>query len=463
MHATQTAPAGSVGALLRASLLCLCITLLAAGPALSADGPQPPGPPSTAAPGPGQKPKGSESAEKTSPVIEVTRTEAGVSVYAIKADARQLLIRLAEKADLRLIVDDTVDRTLTINLIDKQPQQIIDHIVNAYGLSQALVCDCLIISEGLPRSPSSYLMGDIAAVTTRYVQPAQAKDLLPPFLQGHVKTNLAQNSVVLSAPTPVLRKFEDDIRQFDVPAAQIMLNVIVVELTDMDFDEFSMRLGWDNHSLGGSTDSRTGLGLIKAIVELPTTFRADLLALVRTQRARVRSNPSIATVSGRPASIFIGEEQYLSTPVSMPGEYSSKNSIDAGVTLSMTPLTGGNDQIILQLEQEVSTLGAPDPTTRLPNKTTRTASTTVRVKDGSTIVIGGLNQDEARTVHRKIPVLGDIPLVGKLFRSKRQEKTNVDLAIFITAEILSPTGHLPAEREREIMDRMGVNTKETAQ
>ncbi len=461
MQATPSAPAASVGALLCALIACFSLALAAGSPASAAEAPTVSTTDASAA-----KPAQTDAADtprKSGPVIEVTRTDLGVSVYAIKADARQLLIRLAETAEMRLIVDDTVDRTLTINLINKQPSEIIDHIVDAYGLSQALVGDCLIISEGLPRSPSSYLMGDIAAVTTRYVQPAQAKDLLPPFLQGHVKTNLAQNSVVLSAPTPVLRKFEDDIRQFDVPAAQIMLNVMVVELTDMDFDEFSARLGWDNYSLGASTDSLTGTALIKAIVDLPTTFRIDLQALVRTQRARVRSNPSIATVSGRPASVFIGQEQYLSTPVSMPGEYSSKNSIDAGVTLSMTPLTGGNDQIILQLEQEVSTLGSPDATTGLPNKTTRTASTTVRVKDGSTIVIGGLRQEEARTVRRKMPVLGDIPLVGKLFRSKREETNIVDLVIFITADILSPSGHLPPDREREIMERMGINTQAVEQ
>jgi len=396
-------------------------------------------------------------------LIEVIVTDAGVSVYAVKADARALLVELADHTGLHIIVDDTVDRTLTINLIDKQPMDIITHIIDAYGLSLAQVESVLIVSEGLPRSPSSYLMADIASVTTQYVQPARAKELLPTFLQGHVKTNLAQNSVVLTAPAPVLRKFEEDVKQFDIPAAQIMLNVLVVEFTDIDFDEFAAKLGWQNQNLGFTVDSLTGSSVLKAVVDLPTDFFVHLNALVRAQKARVRSNPSIATVSGRSASIFIGEEQYLSIPVSLPGESGTRNSINAGVSLSMTPLTGGDDEIIMRLDEEVSTLGAPDLTTGLPNKTTRTASTTVRVHDGSTIIIGGLNQEETLMTRRKVPILGDIPLIGTLFRSKRTETTKVDLAIFITAEILSDSGHLPADREQAIMERMGLTSQEEQQ
>ncbi len=392
--------------------------------------------------------------------IEVTVTESGVSVYAIKADACRLLIELAEQTGLHIIVDDTVARTLTVNLVNKSARAILDHIVDAYGLSLAEMENVLIVSEGLPTSPSSYLMGDIAAVTTHYVQPARAKQLLPPFLHFHVKTNLAQNSVVLSAPAPVLAKFREDVKQFDIPAAQIMLNVLVVEFTDIDFDEFSARFGWQNQNLGITTDSLTGNATLNAIVDLPKQFFIDLDALVRGQRAHVRSNPSVATVSGRSASIFIGQEQYLSTPVTMPGGGGSRNSINAGVDLTMRPLMGGGEEIILYLKVEVSTLGAPDPTTGLPDKTTRKASTTVRVRDGETVVIGGLEQDEERITRRKVPILGDIPLIGKLFRSKRKEKTKVELAIFVTANVLSPTGHLPAAQEAEIMKRMDIGAQE---
>ena len=189
------------------------------------------------------------------------------------------------------------------------------------------------------------------------------------------------------------------------------------------------------------------------MTDLTQNFFTHLRSLVRKHKARVRANPRVATVSGLYASVFIGQQRYLSKPVRLPGQGGQRNSIDAGVRLNMRPLTGGQGEIILWLEQEISTLSAPDPTTGLPNKTKRTASTTVRVRDGQTLVIGGLRQTEAREKRTRIPIVSEIPLIGGLFRSKRIENTNVELAVFITARILSDTGHLPAEEETRLRER----------
>jgi type IV pilus assembly protein PilQ len=307
----------------------------------------------------------------------------------------------------------------------------------------------------MPRTPSSYLLSDIASVTTKYVSPAQAKQLFPIFLQGHIKENTDQNAVVLSGPQPVLDKFRDDVAQFDVPAAQIMLDVNVIEFTDMDTDAFAALLGYSNYRLGVTTDSLTGQLTLSAVVDLPTVFFSELQALVENRRARVRANPRVATVSGQQATIFIGQEQYLTTPVGSQG-----NSISAGVSLTVTPLTGGDGEIILDVNEEISTLSAADAVTALPTKTTRTARTTVRVRDGQTIVTGGLRQAESRSVRRAIPILSEIPVIGNLFRSKKIENTVVDLAIFITARLLSQTGHLPAEEEATIRQRFGVEEQQ---
>ncbi len=392
-----------------------------------------------------------EEEEEEEKILEIEPAPHGWTVYAVNINAHELLTTFAADAHLPLIVDDTVKRNLTINVVDKPAREVLQVIVDAYGFSWAEVEGVHIISEGMPRTPSSYLLSDIASVTTKYVSPAQAKQLFPLFLQGNIKVNTDQNAVVLSGPQAVLDKFRQDVEQFDVPAAQIMLDVNVVEFTDMDTDTFAAMLGYSNANLGLTTDSLTGQLTLNAIVDLPTMFFSQLQALVEKRQARVRANPRIATVSGQRATIFIGQEQYLTTRVG-----SSGNSIEAGVRLSMTPLTGGAGEIILDINQEISTLSAPDAVTGLPTKTTRTARTTVRVRDGQTIVTGGLRQTESRSVRRAIPILSEIPVIGNLFRSKKTEKTTVDLAIFITARSLSPTGHLPAEEETQIRERFGI-------
>lgn len=403
-----------------------------------------------------------EPARATGSSLSVEVTEQGVQLYAVNADAHELFTELAEKAGLQLIVDDTVRRKVTVNLVDKAPREALDYIVAAYGFSFAEVEGILVVSEGIPKNPSSYLLSDIDSITAKYVQAPQAKSLLPVFLQDHVKINAGQNAVVLSAPRAVLDKFTDDIQKFDQPAAQITLDVLVVELTDIDTDTFAAELGWANNGLGAFTDSLLGLIGFNSVTDLPRDFYVKLEALVTQGKARVRANPHISTVSGQPASIFIGQQRFLSTPVTLSDEdeWETKNSIDAGVRLEMTPLTGGEGEIIVEIDQEISTLSAPDPTTNLPDKSTRSARTIVRVSDGQTIVIGGLRQEETRAHRSKIPVLGDIPIVGQFFRSKRTERVQTDLAIFVTPRILTLTGHRPPEEESEIMQQFDVPAEE---
>ena len=109
---------------------------------------------------------------------------------------------------------------------------------------------------------------------------------------------------------------------------------------------------------------------------------------------------------------------------------------------------------LIDVNAEVSTLSPPDPLTKLPEKSTRTATTIVRIDDGKTIVIGGLNQQENRSVRTKIPILGDLPLFGPLlFQGHTQTATNAELVIFITPRILSSTGHLPEDEEKTLIDR----------
>jgi type II secretory pathway component GspD/PulD (secretin) len=428
--------------------------------------------------------KGKDSGKETAAEPEITLSDRGVTVHAVNAYACRLFTRLADKMALQLVVDDTIkDRKVTVHLSDKTPREIIDCIVAAYGFSSREVNGIVMISEGIPRKPSSYLLSDIESIPTQYVEANIAKSLLPVFLQDHVKVNFEQNAVVLSAPSDVLKKFREDIRQFDIPASQIMLEIMVVEFTDFDSDQFDLGLRSQNAGRGAEfgtlslpqdnpnlAERSMGEVMIRGVADLPTEFLAKLEALVTARRARVRAAPRIATVSGRWANFFVGIQRYLREPIEMPPEPQAqgggeggegqwgggpvmRNFIDAGVRLNIAPWTGDGKEIICEVRPEVSTLSAPDPVTGLPEKSTRTASTMVRVRDGQTIIIGGLRQEEQRRVTTKVPLLGDLPLLGQLFRSRRDETTRTDLVIFITPRVLSQTGHLSPEEEKRLHER----------
>jgi type II secretory pathway component GspD/PulD (secretin) len=403
---------------------------------------------------------GNKKEEKEEYELAIEATPEGISAYAVACDAHLFFATLARETGLRMIVDDTVKRKLTVNFTHAKVTDIITDIVTAYGLACSEVDGIFMVSEGIPRSPSSYLLSDIDSIQTQYVLPSRARALLPVFLQDHVKMNSDQNAVILSAPPPVLEKFREDIAQFDIPAEQIMVEVLMVEFTDSSLDQFDFSMKWGNDGIVGQLLSSVGQIIVKGIADLPLDFSARINALQAKGKARIRAHPRIATVSGQYASIFIGQQRYISTPIERGSN--SINFIDAGVRLQITPYTGGGGDILVDLEPEVSTMSALDPVTGLPDKTTRTAETMVLVPDGKTIIIGGLVLNEIHESRRKVPILGDLPLIGQAFRSKDMDEKQTELVIFVTPRILSQTGHLPEQEEAELKARMLTDEQEEA-
>ena len=169
---------------------------------------------------PKDQPAAQTSAALAEPAAEITVGDQGISVYAEGVQADELFTKLARQSGVGIIVDDTVgsrqgdkftSRRITLNLANKKISEIIESICTTYGLSHSKVGNVFMISEGIPKNPSSYLMSDIESVTTEYVLASKAKSLLPEFLQAHVKLNDGKNAVILSAPTEVLSKFRQDI------------------------------------------------------------------------------------------------------------------------------------------------------------------------------------------------------------------------------------------------------------
>jgi type II secretory pathway component GspD/PulD (secretin) len=384
------------------------------------------------------------------PIVEVGPQ--GVSVYAVRQDVHAVLTEIARKTGFPVIVDDTVKGVVTVNFRNRKVTEILEAVAATYGFACREQDGVFVVTEGLPAHVSSYLLSDIARVTPNYIPAGDAEQLLPVFLQDYTAASATQNSVVLSAPPEILEKFRGDVERFDIPAAQIMIDVLMVEYTEDNSDEFWATLGWSDAVRGASTNSATGDMSYQVFGGLPNEFHVSLRALEAKGRAHVRANPKIATVSGQEAHIFIGQRRFLETPVEVTGdddEAGNNNQqihfINAGVNLAITPWTGGEGEIVADIKTEVSTMSAPDPVTGLPQKQTREADTVVRMLDRETVIIGGLVHSEMIESRSKVPILGDIPLLGKLFRSKDMRELKTELVVFITATILGADGELPAD------------------
>jgi Flp pilus assembly secretin CpaC len=177
-------------------------------------------------------------------------------------------------------------------------------------------------------------------------------------------------------------------------------------------------------------------------------FRVRLNALISNGDARVLSRPNVTSIEGASAQITIGGERPVPKAVATQGAVGTQVEFRRfGVIISMRPTVTNNNTILLQIRADIT---QPDRTFEInlngaliPGETVRSVDTTLNVRPGDTIVMGGLITNDRRQQTSKVPVLGDLPVIGSLFRSRRFENNETELAIFMTPNL----DFMPADME----------------
>jgi type II secretory pathway component GspD/PulD (secretin) len=286
-------------------------------------------------------------------------------------------------------------------------------------------------------------------VKLTYLQPDQIRSMLHPTLLPYVTFDKNSGTVTVTAPEPMREHVLSAIKTFDQPNRQVVIEATVFELTQegskdlaMDWKFRAGKFGAQSENLvnGVTYDSRSDLG---------TYVDASLRAIVESRKGQVLANPRVVVVSNTEAEIFVGQEKYfslLSGQATNP--YYTLQSIKAGVTLKVTPYIGEEGEITLNLEPEVSDVvadqvqgagNAQNAAAGMPVVTRRHAKTTVQVRDGQTVFLGGLLRAQHRSTVDKVPVMGDLPGVGAAFRSVKDAREEQEVVILITANIVDNT------------------------
>jgi type II secretory pathway component GspD/PulD (secretin) len=179
---------------------------------------------------------------------------------------------------------------------------------------------------------------------------------------------------------------------------------------------------------------------LQPLTRTPLTLGAELDFLITTNRAKILEDPRITTFSGRTASLRAGETvNILTTTGGGTGTVATTQvqSFQTGVTLDITPVVNSDDYVTVSLHPSVNT-EAGVSAAGVPNIQTRDTTTTVGLHDGETIVVGGLIEDTDSRNVQKIPILGDLPLIGKLFQDVGVNHTRNELIVTVTPHIVKP-------------------------
>jgi len=280
------------------------------------------------------------------------------------------------------------------------------------------------------------------------------------------------------------------INELDQPPPQVMIQVLIAEITlsdnfelgmefalqDLLFSETSFTgpngtLQGDNFDFIFGTDlGATGSGLGGISFTITGEDFSFLLRALQTEgRLEVISRPSIMVQDKQEANITVGERVPVVTDVvvSTGGVVTpSVNYEEVGIILDVTPIINPDGYVSLEIAPEISAIGASSVTissgVSLPTFTERSASTTVTVKDSETIIIGGLITSRERESENKVPVFGDIPILGLLGRSTIRESTKTELLMILTPHVIRTIedGHKIAVQMRDssgLMDNIRRN------
>jgi type II secretory pathway component GspD/PulD (secretin) len=288
---------------------------------------------------------------------------------------------------------------------------------------------------------------DVANIVTQALQ-TKAPDL-------HVIVQSGGNALLLSGSAYSIREAKRLIETIDVLPPSVALDTEVYEVDETDSKNLGLLLPSQSLSttFSEATPPATSTGATQNFIGiLPITrtelsLQVQLNLLVQRGNARVLANPRITTISGRTATIRAGDTLgIITTAGGSAGTVASSQiqSFQTGVTLEITPIVTPDGEVNVSIHPTVNSLEGV--VNNVPEISTRDAQTSVHLKNNETLVIGGLIQNTTQVTENRVPGLGDLPLVGSLFRNTQKSLTNNELIIVVTPHILgmgSPSGASP--------------------
>ena len=302
-----------------------------------------------------------------------------------------------------------------------------------------------------------------------------------------IEAHADSNSLVITAQPDMMRSLEEVLRQLDIRRAQVLVEAIIVEVFEGDGTDFGVQ--WLNANGGGTnfnngntipiisvaggaavasqvTKGSTTTSVVNGSTVTTTTpdsnrdysvladvlsglngamlgfYKGDWAAILQAVRTSTNSNvlatPHITTMDNQEAFFLVGQEVPVitgsTTGSNNTNPFQQVNRQEVGIKLKVTPQINEGDAVQLTIEQEVSSIGGATAVDITINK--REIKTTVMADDGATVVLGGLIGEDVQESESKVPLLGDIPLLGHLFKSTSVTKQKRNLMVFIKASIV---------------------------
>ncbi|MGB1421894.1 MAG: type IV pilus secretin PilQ [Pseudomonadales bacterium] len=405
-------------------------------------------------------------------------------------EIRAVLQIVADFADLNLVASDAVSGTITLRLKDVPWDQALDIVLRTNGLDKRVQGNVLLVAPAADLADQERAalenkqeIAELAPLRTELIKVkyANAAEIVGLFSsagdggsedspsgivseRGSVIVDDRTNSIILTETQSRINQLRSLLDQLDIPVRQVMIEARIVKASDSFKREAGIRWGTAGEITWG--DSPNGIQYGSSIETLGATPAENLIVDLGTGSGKTGgiafglvnndllldlelqlfesegigetvSRPTIITSDKSTASVNSGSQIPYQSDTG--GGATATAFINATVGLTVTPQITPDDRIILELDVTNNSRGDPTPGGP-PAIDTESIQTQVIVNDGETLVLGGLYQTRTDLIQLKTPVLGDLPLVGRLFRNSARTNDKDELLIFITPKIIRDSG-----------------------
>jgi type IV pilus assembly protein PilQ len=381
---------------------------------------------------------------------------------------------LAERTGLNIVTGPEVQgRNISIQLKNTPFNEALNLVVRAAGLGYERVGNSILVAD--PQTLATQTGLTTKVFTLEYANAAEVVASLDIFSEG-VRSYVSGNHIIVKAPQSVIEEIGTIVDEIDRRPAQVLFEARLVEVNTSDLKELG--IDWDKitkwttilvegpppgspgsgdepETLPGTSDTDQlpdQLGYFKIgsgdnIYRQAAAVEVAIDLLITEGNARLLADSKITTMNNQPAEIFIGQTVPVVITSLQSGatggtfQSTSLDYIDVGVKLNIIPRISSDGFITSLVTPEVSNIVAfVGPNDDLPQTSTRRASSVVRVRDGQKFYLGGLLNEVSVETVKKVPILGDIPLIRYLFRHYRVETQQTDLLIEITPTLIQDQG-----------------------
>lgn len=458
-------------------------------------------------PKPEQEKSAPEASQDATSVPEDQATSPGnVTIDFKDADIQNVLRVISFKSGVNIVAGKDVTGLVTIRLVDVPWEKALDVVLKTYGYAYDRTDNIIRVTtlENLQREELS-----TEVFVLNYAVAADVDKSLKDILseRGRVRSDTRSNSVIVTDMPTVIQRISKVVARLDKSTPQVVISTKIIETTLGDSERLGIKWNVRVAATGSSrptsfpfpsverntpalsrflpigrvsTETVTNSGsapVSTTTADFPSAtlarqptfpvadkadfkfgtldfseFQAILEAIKERNDTKILSEPHVTTLNNQEAKILVGE--IIAIPTfernSTTGhmEITGYKDRDLGIRLTVVPQINDQNEIVVDVQPEITTLMGYDTLTqeiKAPHFATRSAKTQVRIKNGQTIAIGGLIKEDTVNDVTKIPILGDIPLIGQVFTHKSKTVQKTDLLFFMTVNVVTdtavPQGH----------------------